>query len=166
MSKILITIILLFNFPILYGQQMTLIPLCFQDLKTCRMASEILNLPPYGNFRLASKCRDKTPQERAVGVCHGWNGVLGIEAFIDLPVVSQYQWRNQCYNNIFLCNEAVKIWNQLVHPTGIIKFNAECGQFLRSMWKMTDMDMREKGIYNCQAPDLVELRVRAIRVRL
>lgn len=169
MRTLLILFILFFNLPNLYAQldpQMFLAPLCFQDLKSCRMASDILNLPPYGNFRVSSKCRDKNPREKQIGICHGWNGLLGIDAFIDLPQLTQFQWRNQCYNNIFICTEAVKIWKQLVHPYGKINFYAECGQFIRSMWKMSDQEMKTKGIFNCQAPDLVELRVKATRVAL
>ncbi len=164
-----ILLILFFNLPNLFAQlnpEMALSPLCFQDTRTCRMAADILSLPPYGNFRLSSKCREKSPMEKQLGICHGWNGLLGIDAFIDLPQLTQFQWRNQCYNNIFMCNEAVKIWKQLVHPFGKINFSAECGHFNRTMWKMTDQDMKAKGIFNCQAPDLVELRVRATRVRL
>jgi len=169
MKKLIVLFIIFFNLPNLYAQidpQMTLVPLCFQDRKSCNMAAEVLSLPPYGNFRLASKCRDKTPREKQIGVCSGWNGLLGIEAFIDLPQVTQFQWRNQCYNNIFMCNDALKIWKQLVHPFGKIKFEADCGNFVRAKWQMSDKDMRARGIFNCQAPDLVELRVKAIRVSL
>ncbi len=145
--------------------QMTLYPLCFQDKKTCLMASEILNLPPYGNFRIGSKCRDKTPGEKQNRICADFNGVLGIEAFIDLPQIGQFQWRNQCYPNIFMCNNAAQTWGQLRHPFGRIDFRVQCGTFNRNFWQMNDQFMKSNGIHNCPISDPIELKIQAIRLK-
>ncbi len=169
MKKNFISIILISYFQILYAQQfspqMVLLPLCFQDLKTCRIASEILNLPPYGNLRLGSKCRDKTPGEKQKQICHNYNGVLGIEAFIDLPNIGQFQWRNQCYPNIFLCNNAAQTWAQLRHPFGWVNFDIQCAPFNRGFWRMDNPKMKELGLFICSPTDPIELKIRAVRVK-
>jgi hypothetical protein len=169
MKKIIISIILISYFQIIHAQplspQMTLFPLCFQDLKTCRMASEILNLPPYGNFRLGSKCRDKTPGERQNQICHDFNGVLGIEAFIDLPNIGQFQWRNQCYPNIFVCNNAAQIWGQIRHPFGRVNISIQCSPFNRGFWGMNNEKMKELGLFICPPNDPIELKIKAVRIK-
>ena len=167
MKKIFFLISFLFNSPIFalmqINPQMTLQPLCFQDIRTCEMAAQVLTLPPFGNFRITSKCRDKNPAEINAKVCYNFKGLLGVDAFIDLPMKGQFQWRNQCYDNINICNQAAQIWNQLQHP--LISFHAECGNFIRNMWKMDDAKMKAEGIYFCAGRNIFELRVRAMRER-
>ncbi|TDJ09122.1 MAG: hypothetical protein E2O68_00790 [Deltaproteobacteria bacterium] len=127
------------------------------------MASAILTLPPRGNFRVRSKCRLKTAQEKKRGLCRQWNTVLQIQAVIDLPNIGQWTWRNQCFNNPKACNHAAEIWRELNHQK--LSFHAICGPFKRNFWKMPDNEMRKRGIFICGGSKDIQLKIRAKRVR-
>lgn len=159
--------ILFYSIPNLFAQNRTnviLHPLCFENMGFCNKASTILKLPAMGNFWVNSMCRTKTPGERANNICLGMNIVLGIEAFINLQP-SFYQWRNQCYPNLQMCNQGLIIWKQLIHPLGVFNFNAQCAPFDRSFWKMTNPAMDANGIFNCTPFDPIELKIQAFRVK-
>jgi len=92
-----------------------LYPLCYSRDSSCGMASAILSLPSKGNFRVRSRCRKKTPAEVKRGLCHKWNSVLQIQAYIKLPNIGQWVWRNQCFNNLIACKHAAEICRELNH---------------------------------------------------
>jgi len=145
------------------AQQTELHPLCFKTSKSCRLAASIVNTPPYGNFRVSSKCRSKTMKEQKNKVCHNWPGIMAIYAYIDLPQIGNMAWRNHCFRNLNRCNRAAEIWKQFNHPK--LSFEVKCSPFVRSFWKINNKMMRKKGIFTCKKPYPTELKIRVKRVR-
>ena len=176
MKKIIISLILIASFPTLLTAQnklapqinpkMVLKPLCFSDLASCHIAQTILTLPTKGNFQLTSQCKDNNQFYAQRGICFGFSKVLEIYATIDLPYFQQFQWRNQCYQNLLQCNTAKQIWSQLNHPQDLFMFNVVCDFPKPAFWKWNDQQMDQAGLFRCTPQNgPMELKVEAKRIR-
>jgi hypothetical protein len=162
LKSYIVTLFILFSFNA-YPNWTNLQPLCYQKASACGMASEVLNLPRFGNFQLRSRCRKKNQREIVRGVCGDRPNILLIQALLKLPRIGQYQWRNQCFKSIRSCEYAAEIWRELNHKN--LAFLAVCDKFNRRFWNMPDQDMQKKGIFKCRGANYIELKVRAKRVR-
>jgi hypothetical protein len=174
MKKIIVSLILLVSFPIGFAAvlapkiapNMVLKPLCFTDLASCHIAQTILNLPSSGNFQLNSQCRDQSQFFVQRGICIGFSKVLEIRAMIDLPYIGQFQWRNQCYPNLYNCNIAKQIWSQLNHPQDLFMFNVVCDFPVPAFWNVNDQRMDQLGLFRCTPQNgPMELKVQAKRIK-
>lgn len=143
-----------------HGEVYLLRPICFETLKSCDITRKIIELPGMGNFIVNSKCKMKNPRDN---FCSGLNFFLEINALLNLPQLTQWQLRNQCYQGLTYCQQAHQMWSQLYHDHFSFTL-IECKLFNRLDWAMNDLQMDNLGIFRC--PGDFQIRIKATRTKI